>query len=771
MRKIFTRYMFSRAALFFCCLAFIACVASPARADGPQPLPSGAKIGETGQFSWTIHADKLMYDQEKQLYEAEGNVKITSKERLIQADYASVNKQTQQVDLNGRVTVVYGRNWIKGEHVIWRLDTEKGWVDSGIMYFAENNFFVQGRSITKLSPTEFDLKEGFVTSCNPGDPDWKIQFNSMKITVGGTGWAHDASFWGRSYPLAYVPLLGMPVETERQSGFLMPTYGTSTLNGLDIEAPYYWAFRPDMDATFYARYMENRGFMGGVEYRINSEEFGKGDWMFNYLQDHASQELLATQGYPYQTADRYWLRGRQDITLPWNIQAKIDVDYVSDQNFLQEFSSGSSSYLHSNTVFQGVAGRGILNDSNSMVRESTAYFEKKDESELLSLDIRYWENLSPPPNTETFQRTPALSFTTIPKWIDDTPLYYTFQSSTVNFWGTQGDTDQRLDVYPRLYYPWHWGNYLDIEPSVGLRANAYAIEWAPGNSGSNFAARDIPDFQLEMSTRLNREFNVNFWNFTAVQNSIRPEISYEYATQSTDGTIPQIDRLDLDQSRNGVRYGFTSFFTGKQVTLDAAGQPNITYTELLRLRVFQFFNVEPPPFEDPLLDTFDVMREGFSPVGFRVDMTPGQYITVSYDLDVDLSSSGQGNAQGLFLNFDNRTGDIVSLSYQDIPSLQVDEVTIQTILKTYKNIYLETYHDYSLENGLMFTQGYGIRYIHGCWGVGGGFERVGGDNRFVFTIDLLGLGSLGQTSAFFGKPLFGEAIPGYQHPETWIYSR
>ena len=71
----------------------------------------------------------------------------------------------------------------------------------------------------------------------------------------------------------------------------------------------------------------------------------------------------------------------------------------------------------------------------------------------------------------------------------------------------------------------------------------------------------------------------------------------------------------------------------------------------------------------------------------------------------------------------------------------------------------------------MFTQGYGIRYIHGCWGVGGGFERVGVDNRFVFTIDLLGLGSLGQTSAFFGKPLFGEAIPGYQHPETWIYSR
>src|SRR5208337_3792380 len=112
----------------------------------------------------------------------------------------------------------------------------------------------------------------------------------------------------------------------------------------------------------------------------------------------ASQELLLSQGYPYQTEDRYWVRGRQDITLPWNITAKIDVDYVSDQNFLQEFSTGSTSYLHNNVMFEAVSGRGILNDQNSMVRESTAYFEKKDESSLLSLDIRYWENLQPPPN-------------------------------------------------------------------------------------------------------------------------------------------------------------------------------------------------------------------------------------------------------------------------------------------------------------------------------------------------------------------------------------
>ena len=121
--------MFSRVAMFFCCLTFIAFPASHARATGPEPVLSGLKLTQTGQASWTIYADKLMYNQEKQLYEAEGNVKITSTDRRIEADYASVNKQTQQADLNGKVSVQYGRNWIKGEHIIWHLDTEKGWVD------------------------------------------------------------------------------------------------------------------------------------------------------------------------------------------------------------------------------------------------------------------------------------------------------------------------------------------------------------------------------------------------------------------------------------------------------------------------------------------------------------------------------------------------------------------------------------------------------------------------------------------------------------------
>ena len=64
------------------------------------------------------------------------------------------------------------------------------------------------------------------------------------------------------------------------------------------------------------------------------------------------------------------------------------------------------------------------------------------------------------------------------------------------------------------------------------------------------------------------------------------------------------------------------------------------------------------------------------------------------------------------------------------------------------SVYLNTYHDYSLKKQELFSQGYGIRYVHGCWGIGFIYEREADDNRFLVSINLLGLGTIGS-----GQPL------------------
>ena len=301
--------------------------------------------------SWTIDADRLSYDQERRVYEAEGNVRIVSGKRRIESDWAELDTTKRIVELRGNVSLQYGNDWLRGEHVIWNLDEETGWVDGGLTYFAANSLYATGENIQKTSATRYELKGGFVTGCDPEGPDWKIRYDKMKVDVEGIAWATNTSFWIGDIPVFYLPVVAVPVSRKRQSGFLLPWGGYSELNGVQGELPFYWAIREDMDATFFGRYMSKRGWMSGVEYRIAHERWGEGIWLFHYLADHADKGHLQTQEYPFIRSDRFWLRSRHSFELPWEIEAKMDLDFVSDRNFLREFERGSASIDYSDKIF------------------------------------------------------------------------------------------------------------------------------------------------------------------------------------------------------------------------------------------------------------------------------------------------------------------------------------------------------------------------------------------------------------------------------------
>ncbi len=691
------------------------------------------------QGPWNIEAASLTYDQASQVYTAEGAVRITSGDRVIQADWASVDMEKRQAELRGKVFLQYGKNWLKGEHVFWNLDKETGWLDGGLIYFAENQFYARGKSITKSGPNQYELKDGFMTSCDPDNSDWKIRYDEMKVNLDGFAWATQSSFWVKDVPVFYLPAVGLPVQENRQSGFLLPWGGYSNLNGADMEVPFYWAIRPDMDLTFYGRYMSERGWMSGAEYRINNPTWGEGIWLFNYLQDQAGKQFLSDQGYPYQTNERYWARARHSFDLPGDIEGRLDVDYVSDRNFLQEFGKGSVSYDTSNTLFRESFGRGILDDKSSPTRESALYMDKHGESYLVGLDIRYWEQLVGSQNEFTLQRLPALSYSLIPSWVGTSPLYYTVDSSMVNYWSNEADKGQRLDLTPRLYYPMHWKNFLDIEPSIGVRSSGYSVDWQSG-SWQQWQGRVAPDVQLDMSTRLNRVYPINFGDYVAVEHSIRPQITYQYVPDPLEGHLPRFDRYDDDPFRNALKYGVTSFLTGKEVRQDSEGNSVTNYREFFRMEVYELFNIEKPGTEDSFFDFNE--NQGFTTVGTRIDVMPKRFIMLSYDANV-YSDDPEGRRQDFLVTLDNGKGQTVRFDYEfskgDIP---INEFSAELVLKTLPNLYLNTYHDYSFDQGQMYKQGYGVKYLHGCWALGVAYERENSDQQVIVSLNLLGLGNV-----------------------------
>ena len=705
--------------------------------------------GTTG--TWQLSAEQISYDKKQNVYEAAGKVVISSGDRSLQADWARLDLQKQEADLKGNVQLRYGRDWLKGEHVVWNLQDETGRVDGGLIYFDKNHFYIQGRLIAKTGPSNYQLEDGYLTTCDPENPDWKIKYKSMKVNTEGFAWAKHTSFWAKSMPLVYTPLVGLPVDRDRQSGLLLPWAGVSSLNGIEGEQPFYWAIRQDMDMTFYGRYMQDRGWMSGAEYRIANKTLGEGIWLGNYLRDQASKEHLAEYDYSYIKSDKYWVRSRHSLDLPLNIEGKLDLDIVSDKNYLKEFKNGSTSYDYTNDIFTKFFGRGVLNDDTITARENTLYLNRRGDSSLIYLDAIYWDQLDRSIDEYTLQRLPELSFNMAPNQIDRLPLYYNLETSGIYYYREEGDKGYRLNLYPRLSYPLHWKTYLDLQPSVGVNSTSYRVDWQE-NSRDNWQQRTLTDIKLEMTSRLNRVYGINVGNYVAMQHAVRPELMYEYMPKVNQADLPKFDSIDDIDERHGITYGITNFLMGKASQVDAQGQSAASYKEFARLQVYQTLNIRKAATPETDFSTFETTQVSydsddtseaektrFTPLNLLLDIYPGRYITLTYDTQV-ATEEGNINRQDLYATLDSGKGYYLRAGYQFFRGTAIDELIMEAGIKLLSNFYLSTYHDYSFDKQELFKQGYGLKYQHGCWGIGLTYRKEGNDNSFAFSIDLLGLG-------------------------------
>ena len=127
------------------------------------------------------------------------------------------------------------------------------------------------------------------------------------------------------------------------------------------------AISPSMDATVYWDYLEKRGNKYGLEYRYVLNPLTKGTMMFDYLKDRRIDDGTAENSENYgftdddstrTNRDRYWFRMKHNQgELPLGFTARIDLDVVSDQDYLREFKEGLTGFNASDRYFSSSFGR------------------------------------------------------------------------------------------------------------------------------------------------------------------------------------------------------------------------------------------------------------------------------------------------------------------------------------------------------------------------------------------------------------------------------
>ena len=128
--------------------------------------------------------------------------------------------------------------------------------------------YFYGAKLEKLGARKYRITSGGFTTCVQPTPRWEVTSGSVVLNLDDYAIARNTLLKVKGVPMMYLPVLYYPIQqSQRATGFLLPTYGTSTLRGQAISNAFFWAINRSQDATFFHDWFTRTGMGEGSEYR------------------------------------------------------------------------------------------------------------------------------------------------------------------------------------------------------------------------------------------------------------------------------------------------------------------------------------------------------------------------------------------------------------------------------------------------------------------------------------------------------------------------
>ncbi|WOT04539.1 LPS assembly protein LptD [Shewanella youngdeokensis] len=452
-----------------------------------------------------------------------GNVSFSQGGRNVEADEAILDQEAEELAANGNLVFQDTLFTVTADSLVAKMRT-----NSAILLGAK--YWLNGQQIngdaSKLEITKDNnllLSKTNFTTCPPQSPSWLLEADEIKIdSTEEWGEIWDAKLVVGGVPVMYIPYMTIPVSDKRKSGFLFPSFSTSTTNGVEVEVPYYWNIAPEYDLTFTPNYMSNRGLFTKTEFRYLGGEQQQGQLNFEFLAD---DDKLTNSPNRY----LYHWEHSGAINKNWRVQASFTD--VSDNNYFNDLSSDIQ-----NTT------------DNQMTRiGEITYFEENWDIGARVQDIKVLGE-----ETRPYQVMPEVTFNyrAPESWHG---VDFKLNSEITNFSHQDSDysTATRLHIEPSISYPIH-GPAGSITSEVKLLQTNY---WQDDNSGladsklEDSVSRTLP--QVRVHGQINFERFTNYFN-TNYRQTLAPQAQYLYVGYEDQSNIGIYDTANLQDDYNGL---------------------------------------------------------------------------------------------------------------------------------------------------------------------------------------------------------------------------
>lgn len=683
--------------------AYLLCIAFLSGVLAGVPLHAhAAELSKTSPV--TVTADKLDYDRVADVYTATGNVKIEHSGVRLEADKVVLNNKTGEALAEGHVLLQDKGDMTRADKLQINMNTRAGIMYKGNIFLNKQNLHVKGDVIERRSETTYHVEQGVMTTCD--EDQWYIKANELDVDLNRYATAKGVSFNLMGLPMLYTPYFFFPVK--RQTGFLLPEAGQSSVDGIHVTNSFFWAISDYKDMTLVSDYREKTGHGTGLEYRYNNSAESAGR-MYGKFWNLFQRREVRDERYLHPTRESRWeLRLRHQEEFAEDLSGRVDINLVSDEHYYHDMDKK-------------------LEMKAMPYLDSNAFYVERWNTASLYLLGQYTTDLVRS-NDATIQKLPELRYTMYQEPLFG-PLHLSLDGSAVNFIKEHGDGARRVDLSPQLSAPFG-SNGLSLTPRAGVRGTFYDRS-GPDAAKNNPTSRTYAFAGMDLNARVSRVYGKDEEEgIGRMRHSIEPTVSYSYISHFGKADLPQFDAVDSVVSMNTVTVSLINRITARYKESKTA--QNTTTFDLMVLKLSQGYN----------LSAMDAAGHR-SPVQGDLQLQAPNFFSImangSYDVDAHRLSS-----RSVIAGFTTSLLQM-NLSYQwardsATPS---EYIGVGGVLKL-GSWELGAQKALDLQTRLATQEEYKVHYGSQCWGVSVVYTHTPGESRITGLLDLKGLGSVGK---------------------------
>jgi LPS-assembly protein len=630
-------------------------------------------------------------------------------------------------------------------------------VDRALFSGQEPDVYFYGDTIEKVSARSYKLTRGGFSTCVQPTPRWEVTSGAVVINLNDYAIARNILLRVKGVPLFYLPVLYYPLKAgERATGFLLPTYGTSTFRGQSLSNAFFWAIGRSQDATIFHDWFTRTGQGTGAEYRWIADGASYGTFRFYALKQHEAEFNQSGRVSILPAQSSYEFTGTGSQTIGTSIRLHQRVDYssslITQQLYQQNLYQASNA---TRTVEAGLSGTwGGLSTSALYQRIET--FTGADTSQL-------------------YGGSPRITAAVAPKRLFGLPVYgsvtgdvaYLPFRQITNGIVTSDKSLARADVLPTLRVALSRLSFLTLNTSASYRTTYYTRS---ADLSGQITDEALTRSYLSLRADVVGPVLAKIWDTPGsgfserMKHLIEPTFSFEYvpAINNAAGVPTLSDSTDVILGgATRFTYGLNNRLLYRARSLDGTAGSTIQF---LTIGIQQTAYLTPKASlndNEYVSTSFRSDAVDLSDIALSIKMTPSTRFDSTTRLEYDLTGGGlHVITTGTTAQMGQGTTSVNYSRYRRLPTSRPESsLSWSTALNLLEGRARGAYAlTWDIGRAGILSQTIGMSYLAQCCGIQADFQKfkfpqssanfpIASDRRFNVSFVLAGLGTF---SNFFG---------------------